>query len=122
MIIMTKHKEQETFSQRLRVARKDKGLTQANLSELTGISRRAIAHYESQGKQPPVKNLKKLAEAIGTTVDSLVGAVLDSGNRKDKLSYSISKKVKVIEKLPVRDQKAIFRLINSLAEKNKIRG
>jgi len=34
----------------------------------------------------------------------------------------IMKRVKIIEQLPTRDQNAVFHFINSLVEKNKLKG
>lgn len=111
----------ETFGQRLRNARRAKGLTQEKLSKMTGISRRAITHYECYGKRPPIDTLKKLSEAMGVSVDRLIG--IDAvQNTSDDISFSLMKRFQIVEKLPLRDQKAVFRFINSLVEKNKTKG
>jgi len=121
MFIMPKSTNSDSFGQRLRQARRDKGITQAQLSELTGISRRAIVHYENYGKRPPVDKLKKLTDAMGISADLLIGASESVKNQGGDVPYNLMKRLRIIEKLPTRDQKAIFRLINSLAEKNKIK-
>lgn len=61
--------------ERLRVARKLKGLTQEQLSERVNISRAAISQYESHNPSvrtiPTASNLKKLAEVLGVTLSWL---------------------------------------------------
>ena len=61
----------ETFGQRLARLRRAAGLTQQQAADLTGVSRRMIAHYETQAAAPPTHVLPKLAEAFEVTVDEL---------------------------------------------------
>jgi transcriptional regulator with XRE-family HTH domain len=112
------------FGEKLKKIRRDKGLTQVQLSQISGISSRMIAHYETYVKMPPVNKVKKIAEALGVSADELIGISKKSKEqvKKEKISYRIMKRVKIIEKLPVRDQKAIFHFINSLVAKNKLKG
>lgn len=115
-------KEAIEFGERLRIARRKKGISQEKLARLTGTSQRMIAHYESHIKRPSIDKVKKFAEALSISIEELLGTSKVSATRKkeEEISFNIMKRVKIIEKLPLRDQRAIFRLINSLAEKNKI--
>jgi transcriptional regulator with XRE-family HTH domain len=112
------------FGEQLRNVRKEKGLTQAQLAKISGISRRMIVHYETHVKMPPLSKVKKLAEAIGVSADELIGITKPSKHKipREQISPSIIKRVKIIEELPVHDRKVIFSLIKSLAEKNKLKG
>jgi len=82
-----------------------------------------IAHYENQNNRPRIDKIQAIADALNVPVEDFVGH--DEKNTKktseEDVSYSLMKRVKVIEKLPLRDQRAIFRLINSLASKNNIK-
>lgn len=53
--------------------RKAKGLTQAELSELSGIDRISISRYESQKVTPGGRALLKLAKVLECRVDELIG-------------------------------------------------
>jgi transcriptional regulator with XRE-family HTH domain len=112
------------FGERLRTIRRDKGITQYQLADRSGLSQRMINYYESHVKRPSLDKVKQLAEALGISSDELIGIAPQGKDAKkeEEVSYRIMKRVKVIEELPLRDQRAIFRLINSLAEKNKMRG
>ena len=57
----------------LRVIRKQKGLTQAQLSAASGVNRVCIAKYETGISVPSLKTAEKLADALGVTVDELIG-------------------------------------------------
>jgi transcriptional regulator with XRE-family HTH domain len=112
------------FGKRLKDIRRAKGLTQDQLAELLKTSQRMIAHYERQNNRPRIDTIKTIAEALNVPIEELVGSEIKTVKKatEEEVSYSIMKRVKVIEKLPLRDQRAIFRLINSLANKNKKSG
>jgi transcriptional regulator with XRE-family HTH domain len=56
----------------LRVFRDWRGLTQARLAELARVNRVQIADIEAGRKTGSVETLKRLADALGVTVDELV--------------------------------------------------
>ena len=58
---------------RLRQAtRIDRTMSQTDLAAKTGLKPCAISHFETGKRTPSVKNLVKLAEALGVTLDDLV--------------------------------------------------
>jgi transcriptional regulator with XRE-family HTH domain len=110
------------FGSKLREIRREKGFTQAQLAEISDISTRMITHYEGYAKMPPLDKVKRLAEALGVTSDELIGTTKNEKiQNKEGLSYRLMKKFKIVEGLPKRDQDTIFSLINTFAEKNKLK-
>ena len=61
------------FNERLKKFREDKGLTQVQLSELTGISDRMIQKYEAGTARPRLDAAEKIAKALNITTDELLG-------------------------------------------------
>jgi DNA-binding XRE family transcriptional regulator len=57
----------------LRVYRDLRGMTQAALAERSGVNRVTVAEIETGRKQGSVATLRKLAGALGVTVDDLTG-------------------------------------------------
>ena len=55
----------------LREVRKAKGLTQLQLSEVSGVNRVSIAKYESGKSTPSLQTAERLAMALGVTIDEL---------------------------------------------------
>ncbi len=49
----------------LKATRKEKGLTQKELSELTGIAQADLSKIENGNANPSLKTLKRLAEGLG---------------------------------------------------------
>ena len=62
------------FNERLKKFREDKGLTQVQLSELTGISSRMIQKYESGKSRPRLDAAQKIADALNISADELLGS------------------------------------------------
>lgn len=62
------------FYEKLKVARKRAGLTQAKLAKITGITTRTIQNYELGASTPrTLEVLAKLSEVLGLTPSSLMG-------------------------------------------------
>ena len=52
--------------------RKEKGLTQKQLSEILGVSDKTISHWEREESAPDISILPILADTLGVTVDELL--------------------------------------------------
>ena len=64
-------KIKENFSENLRLYRKMKGLTQAELGEQAGMSTTIISDYENKNKTPNLKAIWNLSKVLGVTLDQL---------------------------------------------------
>ena len=62
-----------TLGETIRELRREKGLSQEQLAERTGLSRQTIYKWESGQAAPDLENLQTLAGALGTTVSRLLG-------------------------------------------------
>ena len=62
-----------SFSQRLKVARKNKGYTQEALSRLVNVERSSIGKYESTNIMPSPAVINRLAEVLEVSTDYLLG-------------------------------------------------
>lgn len=61
------------LSQRLRIARKAKGLTQEELAEHVCTTKGTISNYENNHSTPPNDMLRQLADILEVTTDWLLG-------------------------------------------------
>lgn len=57
----------------MRKLRKNQGLSQSALARLAGISRASVQRYEANDTVPSVDRVAKIAQALGTTIDNLIG-------------------------------------------------
>ena len=67
--------------ERLIKTRKEKGMTQAELAKRLGVSRSTVAMWETDGSQPDNEMLIKIANALGVSIDYLLGRETPSDDR-----------------------------------------
>ena len=111
-----KERTLEGFGERLAEIRQGRAMTQAELADAVGVSRRVIAYYEKDGAQPPGAMLVDLARALRVTTDQLLGLK----PAKDKTSPRTARLVKRLQKvaqLPPTDQRVVFKLVDGLLER-----
>ncbi len=118
---MVKKKEnQETFGERLVRTRKIAGLTQTELGNRIGVTKRVICYYERATKRPPAAKLHLIAEALKVTTDELLGVKKIENNVLTK-NAKLVKRLKLIDHLPPADQNALIHYIDLLLAKQKIK-
>lgn len=62
-----------TFGERMRFARKERGITQKALAETTGIHHRTVQGYEGDSIQPTIFMATCIADAMEVSLDWLAG-------------------------------------------------
>ena len=108
--------EKPDFRDRLVALRKARGLTQTQLANKIGSNQRVISHYETRGANPPLTVVADLAHALRVSTDELIGTKPLKTNRRDGEERRLWKKFQKVKDLPVKDQRAIIRMVNSLAQ------
>jgi len=63
----------ETFAERLKEIRKEKGMTQDEVASALGCSRMSYVYYENAKRTPDIEFLDKLREYTGLTSEYLLG-------------------------------------------------
>lgn len=58
---------------RIKVRRNEKGFTQAELAKILGIAQNTLSYWEAGKSSPDSESLIKLAEALETSIDFLLG-------------------------------------------------
>lgn len=92
--------------------RKELGLTQAQLAEMINSDPYYISRIESGGRKPGRKYLKKLANALNLSCDSLMG--LDSDV---VLHEQATEMEKVLKSLNEEDREFIIKLFYDIAQR-----
>lgn len=116
--VVTRKKNEPTgFGSRLVALRRMRGMTQVQLASAAGTTQRAISYYENDVGHPPAAALVALAKALRVTTDELLGirAVKADDRAEDPEMRRLWKKFQLVSTLPDKDQRAVIRLINSLA-------
>ena len=68
-------------------------LTQSDLAEKIGVSKSAIAKWETGGGLPDRNNLRKLSEAMNVSVDDLHQVIEHEGMNASNLQVNITPEV-----------------------------
>lgn len=61
------------ISERLKKARTDNGISQAQVAGKLGITRQAYNHYETGKREPTLETLDKLSDIFNVSADYLLG-------------------------------------------------
>lgn len=117
--------ELSNFSKNLKAIRKKKGLSQYDLSDLTGISQRMIGHYETKVTSPPLDKIEILAKALNIKPAELLKIQeekeMDSEIDISTFDTRSLKKLQDILSLPSNDRAMIYRMLNKLLRENQQR-
>ena len=102
----------KTFSEKVKDARLQLGLSQQQLGEATGVSLRTILSYEKGEKMPRQGTLLKLAKALGVSSKFLIDDLCENPMEKDSYIEDAREKygnkgAKDVEKL-LADNAALF--------------
>ena len=115
------HTPSSSFSRNLRRLRKERGLSQYDLAELTGISQRMIHHYESYVSEPQLSKIALIAKALKVKTSALLESHEegdpDDAGRFDTRSL---KKLRDILELPRNDRSFLYRTLSNLTRKNQL--
>lgn len=112
-----KERTLEGFGDRLAEIRQGRGMTQAELAQSVGVSRRVIAYYEHEDSQPPGAMLVDLAKALRVSTDQLLG-LKPSKEKRSPRTARLLKRLQKVEKLPPTDQRVVLKLVDGLLERH----
>lgn len=63
----------ENFNENLKEARIKSGLSQKEVSENIGVAKSTYSLYESGNREPNVNTIKKIADVLNVSADTLLG-------------------------------------------------
>lgn len=72
-LFLSDDERRKRFGARVRIMRNFLGLTQVELAEKIGVSKQAITSYETGKREPPFRNLIRLARTFKVSADWLLG-------------------------------------------------
>lgn len=104
------------IGERIVLLRKQKGWSQSELARAVEASREAIGKYEREEASPSVETAKKIADALGVTLDYLVDeSALPAFDKKTV------HRLREIHALSEEDQKHVFALLDAFLRDVKTR-
>ncbi|PWJ51226.1 helix-turn-helix protein [Dyadobacter jejuensis] len=88
--------------------RKEKGWSQTDLARESSISREILGKYERGEAAPSIDFAKRIADALGVTLDYLVGE-----GQSASLDKKNVQRLQAIEQLPEDEKKTVFALLDA---------
>jgi transcriptional regulator with XRE-family HTH domain len=109
----------ETFGERLARLRKERGFTQTELAERTGLIQALVSDYERDKLRPYADVVAKIAQGIGVSTDELLGLapIAKAGGVAQHRRFL--RRLQAMDKLPKRDQEALLRTIDAFLDRAK---
>ena len=105
---------------RLRAARENRQISQADLAQRSGLQPSAISHFESGRRSPSFDNLRRLADALEVTTDYLLGRANDpKGSSSAAVGPVAGQLFRNAEKLSQDDLQMLADFADMLARKKK---
>lgn len=105
----------ELLGKRIRKARKEMGLTQAELGVKVGVSDSHISHIENGNARLSFDRLLSILSVLDISPEEVLIEQVDNEKASQKYSDVLASR---IHALPIRDQRTLAYLIDSLEKSN----
>ena len=105
----------QKVGKRIQEARKSRGLTQAELSQMVDLSTKYISNIECGFKMPKLNTFVSIANALQCDANLLLADVLDVTTEQE--SRLLSQKMKM---LPIDEQRRILRILEVMVDEASI--
>jgi len=103
-------------AENLRSCRRKKGLTQVQVSSLTGIDNSTLSKLENGSQKPDILILKTLADTYGVSIAEIIGGTNEMRMFADKEALKI---LEIIESMNPKERDMIRELIYALEYKRR---
>lgn len=103
---------QETLGQRLARIRKERGFTQQQLADRTGLIQVLISDYEHGKLRLSAEIAVRFADVLGITTDELLRGKKSAGTTRRQPSLKLLRRMEQIENLPPYRQRALLTTID----------
>jgi transcriptional regulator with XRE-family HTH domain len=103
--------------------RKKRGVTQVEMAAKLGVSQSIVSKYEKGELRLHAELIVRLAQVLRVSADQLLGIkeVQPVSPPSGSSERGLWKKLRLVAQLPERDQRAVLRLINSVAANAALR-
>ena len=112
---MKRKRQEKTPTQngaRLAALRKSAGLSQVQLAALIGIPQRTLSFYETDAESIPSSLIPMLAEALGVTVEDVLG-VSDPKTKRGPKS-KLERQLDAVRRLPRSEQAFVSKFLDNV--------
>jgi transcriptional regulator with XRE-family HTH domain len=111
-------KQRAPFGERLNHIRQRAGLSQQQVADRLGISRRAYSHWERYPVALRPEQMLELAEALDVSLDELIGGTRTAPGKPGPKSQ-LEKRMEAIAKLPRSTRQRIMAVLDAFIAQHK---
>jgi transcriptional regulator with XRE-family HTH domain len=111
-------KQRAPFGERLNQIRQQAGLSQQQVADRLGISRRAYSHWERYPVALRPEQMLELAEALEVSLDELIGGAQTAPKKRGPKSQ-LEKRMEAVAKLPRSTQQRIMTVLDAFIAQHK---
>ncbi len=111
---------ESNFGQRVASARRERGMTQGELADKTGVHISHIQRIEANNSQPTVDVLKRLAEALEVSLDLLVFERASEVATRQMVDRELVAQFAAIEDFNDTDKQAIKTILAAMIVKQRV--
>jgi len=105
--------DKETLGQRLARIRKERGLTQKDVAERTGLIQTLVSDYERGRLRLAADMIVRFAVALEISTDELLQPKRGKAQPPQKASRKVLRRLQQIESLPAYQQRALLTTIDN---------
>jgi transcriptional regulator with XRE-family HTH domain len=102
----------ESLGQRLARLRKERGLTQKQVAESTGLIQELVSNYETDKLRLNSDMILRFAEVLDVSADELLRGSKGPVSTKKHPSIKLVRRMEMIEELPLYEQRALLTTID----------
>jgi transcriptional regulator with XRE-family HTH domain len=111
--LMAVNFDKESLGQRLARIRKERGLTQKEVADRTGLIQALVSDYERGRLRLAADMIVRFAVALGITTDELLRPKVRKTAPTRKISRKVLQRLERIDSLPPYQQRALLTTIDS---------
>jgi len=102
------------IGKRIQAVRKERGLTQEQLSQMVNLSTNYLSNVETGFKTPKLETLIDIINALQCDANTILADVVDTTTSRESSMIA-----KGLSELPPKDQRRIIKLVETLIEDAK---
>jgi transcriptional regulator with XRE-family HTH domain len=99
---------------RIAELRKERGLTQVQLAQMLEVTQQIVASYEVGRRRMPVSLLPEIADALGISIEELIGRQPARANAKRGPAPKLQQQIERIAQLPKAKQRFVIEMLETV--------
>ena len=117
--LWTRELDMSIFSERLKLLRSARNITQARLAELLAVDARVDNRWERGTATPQLDTVVKISDILQVSLDEMAGRTKASQDIKIH-NYELYNLYQQVDNLPDEDQRALMLVLDSFVKKSQM--